>query len=225
MAFGDLSGHDYWRLKARVVHDGFVEAPHDSMGQGHFTVRNHYLATGSTDVVCAETCRFDVLVRPTGTLLMWDSTFTASNGEFYFGDQEEMGLGLRVATPLAVVNGGEILNSAGRRNGDQVWGQQAEWCDYSGVVDGQHLGLTLMPDPANFRRSWYHARDYGFVAANPFGVRAFTGGEASKVIVRRGENLRLRFGVLVHSSPSEADFDVAAAYRDFLSGLPKRNPQ
>ena len=224
LAFGDLSGQDYWRLKATVVHDGFVEQPRGSAGRGHFTVRNRYLATDSADTICTETCRYDILVRPMGTLLIWDSRFTASHGDIHFGDQEEMGLGLRVATPLTVTHGGEILDSEGRRNGDQVWGHQADWCDYSGVIGGDRVGMTLMPDPTNFRRSWYHARDYGFVAANPFGVKAFTRGEASKVTVKAGETLRLRFAVLVHSCPPGTSTDLSAAYRDFLTELPPREP-
>ncbi len=79
--------------------------------------------------------------------------------------------------------------------------------------------MTLMPDPANFRQSWFHARDYGFVAANPFGVNAFTRGEKSKIVVPKGDKLRLRFGVLLHSSQDSNTPDLNGAYRDFLSQL------
>ena len=34
MAFGDISGSDYWRLKARVRHAEFVEEPQQERGQG-----------------------------------------------------------------------------------------------------------------------------------------------------------------------------------------------
>jgi len=74
------------------------------------------------------------------------------------------------------------------------------------------VGVTLIPDPANFRRSWFHARDYGFVAANPFGQQAFTKGEKSRVEVRAGESLRLRFAVRVHSDAG----DLASAYSEAL---------
>jgi hypothetical protein len=127
-----------------------------------------------------------------------------------------MGLGVRVATPLTVKRGGQILNSDGRKNERQVWGKQADWCDYGGVIDGEPAGVTLMPDPKNFRRCWFHARDYGVLVANPFGRNAFTRGEKSKVVVRKGETFRLRFGVLVHSGET----DVAAAYKAWLAALP-----
>ncbi len=55
----------------------------------------------------------------------------------------------------------------------------------------------------------------GFVAANPFGVNAFTGGPKSSVKVAPGDSLRLRFAVLVHQGP----ILLAAAYRDVVSEL------
>jgi hypothetical protein len=50
------------------------------------------------------------------------------------------------------------------------------------------------------------------MVANPFGRLTFTKGEPSRVVVKRGETLTLRFGVLVHDS----DLDRQAAYRDFF---------
>ena len=130
-----------------------------------------------------------------------------------------MGLAIRVASPVAVNNGGRITDSQGRINGSQVWGKQSLWCDYSGTIEGKHQGITLMPDPKNFRHCWFHARDYGFVTANPFGRNAFTREAKSKVIVPKGQALRLCWGVLLHSSNAEQPLDLSAAYRDFLEQL------
>ena len=214
MAFGDLDGEDFWRNKGRVVHEAFVEEPTGSPGKGQFAVRNRY-ERANGEPVCHEVCRITFLIRPRGYLLLWDSTFSADR-EFYFGDQEEMGLGLRVATPINVVNGGTIIDSRGRKNGEGIWGKTADWCDYSGTVDGRKIGMTLMCHPANFRSSWMHARDYGLILANPFGRKAFTKGEPSKVIVAPGEELRLRYGVLLHNGRQDAPLDLKAAYEDYL---------
>lgn len=196
LAFGDLGGGDFWRNKGRVEHVRFVEPPKSLGPHGEFAVQNRYLA--GDRLVCEEYGRLSVDALPDGTAIVWDSTFTAPH-EFAFGDQEEMGLGVRVATPLAVKNGGTLTNSDGGRGEKEVWGKQAEWCDYSGTIDGQQVGVLIVPDPKNFGRSWYHARDYGFVAANPFGRKAFTQGEASRIVVKPGTSLRLRYAVVVHS--------------------------
>jgi hypothetical protein len=216
MAFGDLNGADSWRLKARVRHEGFTERPRGGPGRGRFTVTNAYLSEDGNRVLARETCRVSLFTRPAGRLLLWDSTFRADKEPLVFGDQEEMGLGVRLATPLTVTRGGQITDSEGRKSEAQVRGQAPAWCDYSGVVEGRRVGVTLMPDPRNFRASWMHARDYGFLAANPFGWKALTGGEASRVVVQPGETLRLRYGVLLHSAPVAHPVDLRAAYRDFL---------
>jgi hypothetical protein len=212
MAFGDLSGADSWRSKARVRHEGFAAAPQGGVGKGSFVVRNAYLTEDGSRVVARETCRFTLLARPAGTLLLWDSRFAPAEGPLVFGDQEEMGLGVRLAPPLAVTRGGEITDSEGRKNEAQIRGKAPAWCDYSGVVEGRRVGVTLMPDPRNFRPGWIHARDYGFFVANPFGRQALTGGEVSRVVVPPGETLRLRYGVLLHSGP----VGLKEAYQDFL---------
>ena len=53
-------------------------------------------------VLCEEVCTYTFQVRPAGYLILWDSTFESNRSGLYFGDQEEMGLGVRVATPLMV---------------------------------------------------------------------------------------------------------------------------
>jgi hypothetical protein len=66
-----------------------------------------------------------------------------------------------------------------------------------------------------------HARDYGFIAANPFGRKAFRKGELSKVVVKPGESLRLRYGILLHAGEDDSGPDLKAAYADYvqLAGL------
>jgi hypothetical protein len=214
LAFGDISGADFWRNKARVEHVGFTRQLTDATDSATFSVRNRYVSGEKT--ICTETCRHAIHIRPNGYLLVYDSTFTGEM-PFTFGDQEEMGLGVRVASSLRVQGGqGQIQNAAGLQDEKQVWGKTSDWCDYSGITNKQRVGMLLMPHPENFRASWFHARDYGFVAANPFGRMAFTRGEKSQVVVKQGETFRLRFGVLIHSEPEGLSIDGKSAFADYL---------
>ncbi len=219
LAFGDLGGGDFWRNRSRVVHESFAVQPKGGLNKGSFAVRNRYDRQDGT-TVSHELGRYQFLVRPSGYLLLWDSTFSADK-EFSFGDQEEMGLGVRVASPITVKAGGAMLDSKGRVGPQQIWGQTANWCDSSGMIDGRRVGVTLMAAPTNFRPSWLHARDYGLLVANPFGRKAFTGGEPSRVVVRPGETFQLRYGVLLHADPIGSSPDLKAAYNDFLDLLAK----
>jgi hypothetical protein len=217
LGFGNLSGHDFWRNKAKITHVRFVEPPAVRNGAVAFTAENSFQAVNGEEV-CKQTSRLALASRPAGYLLIWEATFR-SDGGFYFGDQEEMGLGIRVATPIAVKQGGTIRDAMGRLDEREVWGNSADWCDYSGTIDGRRGGVTTMCDPGNFRASWLHSRDYGALVVNPFGQQAFRKGPASKVVVKPGEAFRLRYGVLLHAGPQDAPPDLKAAYADFLSQI------
>jgi hypothetical protein len=131
-----------------------------------------------------------------------------------------------VATPISVKSGGQIMDAAGRANEKEIWSKSAAWCDYSGVIDGRRVGILVMPDPENFRKSRFHARDYGLLAANPFGQKVFGETEESHVTVQPGESLMLRFGVLLHAD-ADKELDRQAAYQDYLcrlSKLPRPQP-
>ena len=215
LAFGDVSGADFWRNKGRIEHVRFTELPAVNNERLSFATESR-LRTADGKPVCSLTNRITLAARTGGWLLVWDATFRSDDGEFTFGDQEEMGFGARVATALTEKNGGEIFNAHGVKTAKATWGQSAAWCDYSGVVDGRRLGIMLMPDPANFRPSWWHNRDYGVFVANPFGREAMKQGGKSAVTVKRGDSVRLRFGAWLHSSPADANADLPAAYHDFL---------
>jgi hypothetical protein len=230
MSFGDVSGSDYWRNKALVKHVEFVERPRGAAGRGSFAVRNQYLdQSDSSKVVCHEIARYTFLIHPQSYLILCDATFR-SDREFAFGDQEEMGLGIRIATALRVGASGRdelppgvgtITNSEGGTNEKEVWGTAADWTSFGGSIAGQNVVITIFCHPDNFRPSWFHARDYGLLVANPFGRHAFGKGEKSRISVRPGDELRLRYGLLIHSMPAEEKPNFAQAYRDYLQAANK----
>jgi hypothetical protein len=219
LAFGDLAGADFWRNKG-VVEQERLEV--DQRRPDTLRVENRYVSGGR--IVCRESARYTVVVRPGGYLIAFDSTFRPEDADFAFGDQEEMGLGVRVAAPLAVKFGGRLFDSVGRKKEAAVWGRQAEWCAADGEVRERRVGVVVMPDPGNFRPGWFHARDYGLVVANPFGRKAFTRGEESRVVVRKGESLRLRFGVAVYAVDKSAEPDVRGHYDAYLKFLRAGDP-
>lgn len=216
MAFGDLSGHDFWRNRATIRHERFTDGPAVSDGVVSLTTESA-LERADGAPVGRMRLVLSLASRPAGYLLVWDATIIASEQDLVFGDQEEMGMGVRVATPLTETNGGTLTGSTGERTAKATWGRAFDWCDYSGRSGERVVGITLMPDPANFRRSWFHNRAYGLMAANPFGRKSMNQGDVSAVRVPKGESLRLRFGVLLHSAPLGEATDLAAAYRDFLA--------
>jgi len=216
LAFGDINGQDLWRNKGRIEHIRFIEPPRVERGQLTFAAENRLQST-SGQILGTQISRITFAALPHGLLLIWQADFLPAEQELVFGDQEEMGLGVRVATGITEKNGGLILASSGAKTAKATWGKSFAWCDCSGELDGHRAGVTLMPDPGNFRPSWFHNRDYGLMVANPFGRKAMNQGETSRIVVKQGTRLNLRFGVYVHATPRATEPDLATAYRQFLA--------
>ena len=219
LAFGDISGMDFWRNKGRIEHMRFTEPPVVRDGRLIFATECRLRAPDGR-TLSALTNRFTLAAQTNAWLLTWDATFRSDDSDFTFGDQEEMGFGARVATAITEKNGGVITSSAGLKSAKSTWGQPAEWCDYSGTVDGKPIGITLLTDPKNFRPSWWHNRDYGVFVANPFGRAAMKQGDKSAVTVKRGDNFRLRFGAVIHAG---SEFNPTNAFRTSLESAPDQS--
>jgi hypothetical protein len=137
LAFGDLNGADSWRNKDQIK---FRKSEDPSVDDGRCHIHCLYECLHGDRRLCY--LEDSHSIRPLGDgYLITHRTYcwNKESAPIAFGDQEEMGLGLRLATPLVVKGGsGTITNSAGRKNEKEVWGQQADWCDYSGIVEHPH---------------------------------------------------------------------------------------
>jgi hypothetical protein len=152
-----------------------------------------------------------------GFVLTWEAEIRGEGRELVFGDQEEMGLGVRMATPLTEKAGGLVVNSDGLRGAKTVWGKTAAWAAYSREADERIRGVAMFPAPSNPNPSWWHSRDYGAIVANGFGKRALPAAADGKLVVKAGEALTLRYQVLLFDTPAAAPIDFAAVYRQLQS--------
>jgi hypothetical protein len=155
------------------------------------------------------------------SLLVFDFLLQATECPVTFGDTKEGAFGVRVAETMTerAKKGGVLTNAEGKRTMAECWGRRSAWCDYSGPVGGRPVGLTLMDHPKNPSPACWHARDYGLLAANPFG-RAKSGfpdvkGRSDLVRLQKGESIRFRYGLLVHNGDSKQG-QVAERYNVFI---------
>lgn len=224
LAFGEAGGADFWRNKAMVRHITFLVPPRTGRGVGSFTVINAYDSIGETPkTLFTETCAYTIAAAKDGYIIVAESEFKPEDEAFAFGDQEEMGFGVRLATPLSVKHGGGMIrNSVGGEQEAGTWGKPADWCAGFGKIDGRWAGMSVMASPDNFRGSWFHSRDYGLIVANPFGKKAMTApkDDAMKpdsTPVAADGTIKVGFGVYVFSVSGEADPDFAAMYQAYLN--------
>ena len=220
LAFGDLGGADFWRNRARVRHMGFVVEPQGGDGLGRFEVRNRYETLDSPPrVIGEEHALYQFRVTEQGYLLECEYRFTPAEGDTAFGDQEEMGLGVRLATPLTVKSGnGWILNSEGGRDEAGTWGKPAQWCAAGAEVDDAQIGAVVIPSPENFRPSRFHSRDYGLIVANPFGKKSMTAPSDPEVPLEStpATDMSIGFAVGLFSTTGEARDAIEALHASYL---------
>ncbi len=214
LAFGNISGQDFWRNKATIRHERFIGQPEITNGLLNFSTESTLIGTNGQPLAKLNQSFFMISAIKDYYSLGWAATFTPLTDNFTFGDQEEMGFGARVATLLSEKNGGVVKNSDGITGAKNTWGKTAEWCEYSGVLSNRLVGITIIDGSKNFRPSWFHSRDYGLIVANPFGQKAFTKtGDPSSVAVKKGETFTLRFAALIHSTPTNEPPDISSAFK------------
>lgn len=137
-----------------------------------------------------------------------DVTLTAAV-KAEFGDDKDGAVGVRMADGLTEKEGGVITDSQGRTGMKEVWGKRADWCDYTGTLGGERVGLTIFEHPTSFHHpTRWHARDYGLLAANPFADHAYDPAAPERhVTLEPGKSLHLRFRVVVHGEVDRAALD------------------
>jgi hypothetical protein len=164
-------------------------------------------------VVCTDATRLVFGGDATTRTIECTVTIHADHGPLVFGDTKEGTMGIRVPTPLQLkdLNGskgaaGHCTNSEGQRD-DDVWGKAARWVGYWGPIGGKTVGIAVLDHPDNLRHpTHWHARDYGLVAANPFGLHDFTGAAkgTGDHTIPAGGSLTLRYLFVFHEGDSEA---------------------
>ncbi|MEM2941554.1 MAG: PmoA family protein [Thermoproteota archaeon] len=152
-------------------------------------------------------------------LIDYSTFLTANYGDVLFGDTKEAGMiSIRVRESMEVENGGRIENSWGGINEAETWGRKANWCDYSGPVDGFWQGIAIFDHPSNPRHpSYWHVRDYGLMAANVFGVTEFNGSDYEKggLLLQNEKTLGFCYRIYVHNGDAQ-DGMVSEKYLDYV---------
>ena len=153
-------------------------------------------------------------------LFDFDVCLTATEGDVRLGDTKEGGIiAFRVAGAIDGNHGGLIENSYGGLGEGECWGKRAQWCDYSGELEGERLGLAIFDHPRSFRHpTFWHVRDYGMYTANPFGWHDFYGDPSAdgSHLLPRGASLHFHYRVYLHRGDAR-EAGVADRYHDYAN--------
>lgn len=221
---GSVNGHDFWSEDkdfGKIVHVKFTKVQ-PGKEFGLIQSQNRWVAADGSQVCTDEqTLRIYAPSNPSERMLDFAITLHASNGDLTFGDTKEGSMAVRLAETMRLkgkVGKGHIVNSEGVRDG-QTWGKRAKWCDYYGPVDGKTVGIAIFDHPHNPRYpTWWHVRDYGLFAANPFGQHDFeklTDKSAGNLTVPAGKSVTFRYRFYLHQG-TELDAKVADKYAEYI---------
>ena len=225
---GNLDGLDFWGEQAFEKY----YSDHDNQAYGHMVLKNVEDASATANsaqirasftlntpherVIGQETQSFTFRGEDRVRTIDCEFVLRAVAGPLTIGDTKEGTFGIRLGPELSAPLG-RMMNSQGAEGEKQIWGKPADWVDYSGTISGQKVGIAVFDSPRSFRHpTTWHARGYGLFAANPFGLREFTGDlqKDGSWTIPAGKSLTFRYRVLVHDGEFGPD-QIRAAYRRY----------
>ncbi len=220
LAHGEVNSIDNWTEldeAGYTLHRGFRTLSRGPV-YGRIVADADWVTPDKSTVVLHETR--DVTFYDLGGSRIIDVhlTLTAADEDVLFGDTKEAAtIALRVASTMDQVRGGRIENGEGDLGEAEAYGRRSTWCDYSGPVGQQTLGVALFDHNTNFRHptNW-HARDYGVLTANPFGLSGYEGpGHNGRYTLPAGDSLEFRHRVYLHTGDA-TEARIADRYQDYV---------
>jgi hypothetical protein len=229
-AHGDIDGLDFWAEAAfqkyyrdhprhAYGHMGSPKIEHVSGGPESGTIRATFSLEGpENEVIGEETQMFIFKGNDRTRTIDCDFKLNANNGPMVMGDTKEGTFGIRLGPDLSAPRG-HMINSHGAEGEPQIWGKPADWVNYYGTVSGHEAGIVVFEHPKSFRHpTTWHARAYGLLAANPFGLREFTKdpNKDGSWTIPEGKSLDFRYRVLIYDGKLSPE-EINRAYQEYAA--------
>lgn len=227
---GAVNGVDYWtegEQKGRIVHQNFSKIK-CSGNTGIIASHNYWIKPDRKTVQLKDERAIRFFGTEQKRYLDFYVRLTAIAADAVLGDTKEGTFGIRLAETMRVkggLNKGHIINADGLKD-NETWGKRSFWVDYYGPVNDQIMGLAIFDHPQNPRYpTWWHVRDYGLFAANPFGIHDFepktatgekTPVDAGKLVLKQDESLVFQYRVILHKGNHE-EGAIAEEYKKYLN--------
>ena len=179
-----------------------------------FTVRNQWLRKSDNNVVLTERTNYRFGVGQDCRWIDCWIEFSNQDRDVVFKDTKEGLFAVRTHPDLRLTaspnadeqsKANSQIAKATNSNGDvdeQLWGKPAQWVLYHGKIENRLAAISMFDHPDNLRHpTTWHARDYGLIAANPFGWHHFFDQPpgAGEWTLRQGTTLALRYRVNFHT--------------------------
>ena len=201
---GAVNGHDFWHEVKGAPPSKIVLKKFENITADSFTAKLAWEHDGNALLNESRTYTFSLSDQE--LVIDLSSEITAAT-DVTFGDTKEGSMAVRLTPSLRLkgkVAEGSIENSEGHQNA-KAWGKRAKWVAYYGPDSGgKPVVVSLMDHPSNLRHpTWWHARDYGLLAANPFGQHDFEGKKKQPKLgdysLKKGQTLAQKYRLIIQS--------------------------
>ena len=219
VGMGAVNGLDHWSFQQQPAPPHQRHIKFESIGSDQLIEDLIWEdLTGKPLLTEKRTIRF-IAYPDTSRAIDLTIALTAAGQDVTLGDTKEAGLcAVRVAAQIS--KHPTLVNSQGATGEKQVWGKPADWVDESGTIDGKPFGIALFDSPKNPRYPTpWHAREYGLLAPNEFGLHAFNPklpANAGDLKIQTGQTITFHFRALFH--PGDATTaNIAEKYKTFAT--------
>jgi len=200
LGYGDINNLDFWSSAhgEKIVHKSVIG--HSSEAPAYLEVTADW-QTADSKVVAAEhrKVRFGG-----GEDVRWmdhSIELKAVSGPLVFEDTKEGMFAIRLADALREKGGsGHYINAFGQETSPVIWGKRAPWVALWGKLGNEEMTVAIFEHPTSENYpSYWHARDYGLFAINPFGRKDFIAGSTPLDLkLNEGESFHFRYKVLIY---------------------------
>lgn len=210
-------------------------------GEGSFVTTASWIDPAGKELL-AESTEFHFIAKGSTRIIDRIATLTSKGEPVSFKDTKEGSFGIRVARQLELPSKEDITLTDAQGNpttvkkmsnegvtgnyrssegvtGEAVWGKRAKWMNLHGNIGDEKISLIICDHPQNQSYpTYWHARGYGLLAANPFGVKDFTEGkEQLNYSIPAGGSLKMRYRIIVTSGKHPDDAEINAYAEDFAT--------
>jgi len=208
-------------------------------GEGSMLTTESWIDPSGKELL-AEKSEYHFIAKGSARIIDRIITLTASDLDISMKDTKEGGLGIRVARQLELPSQEELVlvdangnpttvkkmsnegitgnyRSSEGITGDAVYGTRGKWVDLYGKIGDEKVSVVMIDHPKNpGYPTYWHARGYGLLLANPLGASAYTGGKnVMNFSIPAGKSATFRFRLVVNSGTDLTDAEINAYAEDF----------
>lgn len=217
-----INGVDFWTEK-----NGRVEVSELTLDDENaaINVKSNWIPTNHDQPLLSDHTVYAFGAKANVRWIDATINFRSDLNDLVFEDTKEGTFAIRTHSNLQLTRADKnsvspqkaTARNSNAETGKEIWGKKANWVLYQGKINDQSVALAMFDHPTNLRHpTTWHARDYGLIAANPFGLHDFQGAArgAGEYCLKRGETLSLRYRLLfVLGEPSDESIDQL--YQEF----------